>query len=628
MKKSADLVHNKTLKNIIPYNLEQEIEDDEDQVNINYTSLIRVSTLNNVFCKEKPVICNTSNPSMRRIQNENINDFHEAKTENISERNNIIKYTKKRSINKKKIKKGSVKKINGNKKIVYVRKRNNDIKDKDKDKKENIPNNTIDKDFSQNNDSEMKEKEIINEIKDSVICYICLMKIEKPRICPNCHKIACEKCLKNWFIDRGNNNCGYCRAVLTFDNMISIPIINNVANLIDKISFKNKIKKIGAQYTKIKKGKDTIIEINKDIIKEENIEFNEDDIIRSSINIDNFKKINNSKENIYLNKNQNLISHSTHGPYINIFGNNNKSISLIANEEYCSKHPDQPLFYYCIDCKQAYCRTCFVFFGEEKDKHNEHSIIEYEKYKSMNIPQIIKNSNNLDDKYEEIEAYIKRCEALKNCYEFERTIVEEQVKLLMENFNSKINDNIKKLNNIIKKYKNYLSQIRKCKNDIQEFYINQKCEPELFEKINNINKIKYYNSKEIDNYSDLSKKITLKAFQTKLKKYEIKQNNYHYKVPLEGSKYQLAIAQKENELQIYIYWSEDKDANEDKEKYNSLLPFVFMRKKNKNWECFKLDEFLKYKGNNYYIKRFSTNNFCNPNSYFKIKGILYENYIE
>ena len=52
----------------------------------------------------------------------------------------------------------------------------------------------------------------------------------------------------------------------------------------------------------------------------------------------------------------------------------------------------------------------------------------------MNIPQIIKNSNNLDDKYEEIEAYIKRCEALKNCYEFERTIVEEQVKLLMENF--------------------------------------------------------------------------------------------------------------------------------------------------------------------------------------------------
>ena len=628
MKKSADLIHNKTLKNIIPYNLEQEVENDEDQVNINYTTLNRISTLNSLSCKEKPVICNTSNSSMRRIQNEKMNDFPEAKTENFSERNNIIKYTKKRSINKKKIEKGSIKIKNGNKKIVYVRKRNNDIKDKDK--KENIPNNIIDKELSINNDSEIKEREIINEIKDSVICYICLMKIEKPRICPNCHKIACEKCLKNWFIDRGNNNCGYCRAVLTFDNMISIPIINNVANLIDKISSKNKIKKIGAQFTKIKIGKNIIHDINNDIIKEENIEFNEDDIISNSINFDKFKRINNSKENIYLNKKQTQISHSTHGPYINMFGNNNKGLPINEIEEYCSKHPDQPLFYYCIDCNQAYCRTCFVFFGEEKDKHNEHSIIEYEKYKSMNIPQIIKNSSNLDDKYEEIEAYIKRCEALKNCYEFERMLVREQIKLLMDNFNTTINDNIAKLDNIINKYKNYLNQINKCKKDIQEFYINQKYEPELVEKINDINKIKYYNSKEIDNYSDLSKKITFKAFQTKLKKYEIKQNNYHYKVPLEGSKYQLAIAQKENELQIYIYWSEDKDTNEDKdkEKNNSLLPFVFMRKKNKNWECFKLDEFLKYKGNNYYIKRFSTNNFCNPNSYFKIKGILYENYIE
>ena len=83
-----------------------------------------------------------------------------------------------------------------------------------------------------------------------------------------------------------------------------------------------------------------------------------------------------------------------------------------------------------------------MFFGEEKDKHNEHNIIEYSKYKSMNIPQIIKNSNNLDYKYEELEAYIKRCEALKNCYEFERTFVEEQVKLLMDNFNFTMDENI------------------------------------------------------------------------------------------------------------------------------------------------------------------------------------------
>ena len=101
MKKSADLVHNKTLKNMISCNLEQEIEDEEDQVNRNYTTLSRVSTLNNVSYKEKPIICNTSNPSMRRLQKEDLNNFPEAKTENISERNNIIKYTKKKRKKKK-----------------------------------------------------------------------------------------------------------------------------------------------------------------------------------------------------------------------------------------------------------------------------------------------------------------------------------------------------------------------------------------------------------------------------------------------------------------------------------------------------------------------------------------------
>ena len=451
------------------------------------------------------------------------------------------------------------------------------------------------------------------------------MKVEKPRICPNCHKIACEKCLRNWFIDKGNNNCGYCRAILTFDKMISIPIINNVANLIDKISNnKNKMKKIGIQYNKVKKEKN--YDISNEIINEELNELDNEEFLHNTISLNNFKKPPYKNEDICLNKKKNLMSRSTHNPYVSIIQNKNSGLSLVSNEEYCSKHPDQPLFYYCLDCNQAYCRTCFVFFGDEKDKHNNHSIIEYDKYKSMNIPEIIKNSNNLDDKYEEIEAYIKRCEALKNCYEFERTLVEKQVKLLMENFNLKIDENINLLDNIIKKYKFYLTQINNCKEEVEKFYSSQKYGPELIDKLNTINKIKYFNSKEIDNYSDLSKNLVFKSYQTKFKKYEIKQNNYHFKIGLEDSKYQLAVTQKANEVQIYIYWPEDKEVSEEKEK--NLLPIIFMRKKNKNWECFQLSEFLKYKGNNYYIRRFSANNFCNPNSYFKIKGILYENLIE
>ena len=625
MRKSIDIVQHKTLKNIVPYNLEEEEENEEEQDN-NFTSLSRVYTSNNISYKGDPIkynACKTSNPSLYRIQKDNTN-FHESKTENNSDRNNLVKYTKKSNINKFKIDKGSMRMINGNNKIVYIRKRNNDVKDK----KVNTSKNTIDKDITQDNESEMNEKEMIKEIKDSVICYICLMKIEKPRICPNCHRIACEKCLKNWFIDKGNNTCGYCRTVLTFDKMISIPIINNVANLIDKISSKAKNKKIGAHFTSLKKARHSNYDLSNNIINEENTDFNEDDIAINSRNNDFLSKKFNTKQSIYLNKKENITSYSTHEPYIR-YENKNQSLPLIPTEEYCPKHNDQPLFYYCIDCKQAYCRTCFVFFGEEKDKHIKHNIIEYSKYKTTNIPQIIKNANNLDYKYEEIDAYVKRCEALKNCYEFERALVEEQVKLLMDNYNATMNENIKTLDNIIKKYKAYLDQINECKKDIKEFYISQKYEPdEIIEKINDINKIKYYKSKEIDNYSDLSKKMVLNVFQTKLKKCEIKQSNYHFKIPLDGSKYQLAITQKVNELQIYIYWPEDKETNDEKEKYINLLPIIFLRKKNKNWESFKLNEFLKYKGNQYYIKRFSTNNFCNPNSYFKIKGIMYENYIE
>ena len=87
------------------------------------------------------------------------------------------------------------------------------------------------------------------------------------------------------------------------------------------------------------------------------------------------------------------------------------------------------------------------------------------------------------------------------------------------------------------------------------------------------------------------------------------------------NKYNLSIIQKGNEVQIYIYWPDDINAEN---KFN-LLPFIFMRKKNKNWEFFKLNEFLNYNGNNYYIKRFNSGSFCNINSYFKIKAILYEN---
>ena len=633
-------MNEKRYKKIILSNDLEEFEDNQDNDN---TSLTHIYTLDNTNDKKNISIENNEDYSSSTIRNNNklSKEINSENNEFISERKTVNKNLKNTWIKNGKNNKDKIKNEN-NKKKVYIKKK----KIEKTNKNENIINedkNDIQSPIKGENYSE--QKEIIKEIKESVICYICLMKITSPRICPNCHKIACEKCLKNWFIDKGNNNCGYCRAILNFDQMISIPIINNVANLIDKISTKKSNKKLGIKYTKsknIKKNYKSISDISSDINNNNNNNLteiiNNDNINRNSINIDNFSKLQNKNNEIYIDKKESLVSHSTHGPFINLMENEYK----IAKEEYCPKHPDQPLFYFCLNCNQAYCRTCFVFFGEEKDKHNNHTIIEYEKYKSINIAKIKKISNNLDDKYEELNAYIKRCEALKNCYEFERKLVQKHVKQLMDNFNLKISENIQILDNIIKKYNFYLSQIEKGQNDVKKFYTEisssqlKILEEDLIEKLSNLCKIKYYNSKEIDAFSDIDKKLILNYYQTKLKKYEIKQNNYHFKIPLDNSKYHLAVTQKGSEVQIYIYWptendndnNNDNDINNQKNDKTNLLPFIFLRRKNRNWEHFQLDEFLTYKGNNYYIKRFPLNNFCNIYSYFKIKGLLYESYIE
>ena len=644
MKGSIDLSQGRRYKKILLCN---DLNQNEEIDNEEFTSLSIVNDGNNTSNKKIAPVCHSSNPSLTMTRKEIKNVMNSEKSninteEKMPKRNLKNTWVKNPKINLSKL----------NKKLIYVKKikeeninkTENSMNEVDKDKNElnskvlytennEIKSNILDND----NFNDKEQKKIINEIKESVICYICLTKIKSPKICPNCHKIACEKCLKNWFIDKGNNNCGYCRAVLTFDKMISIPIINDVANLIDKISSKKITKKLGMNFAKFKKTKNIFGNLSNEINNNNNLSdiINTGDISEKSIKVGNLENIKNQKNQIYLNKQKSLVSRSTHGPYIDMIDNENEHNS--KNVEFCKKHLDQPLFYYCLDCNQAYCRTCFVFFGEEKDKHNNHSIIEYEKYKSNNLSKIIKIANNLEDKYEELKAYIKRCEALKSCYEFERKSVKEHVKKLMDNFNSKIDENIKILDDIIKNYNSYLSEIENGQKEVQQFYTkidnieSKQNEYKLIEKLTNICKIKYHNSKEIDGYSDISKNIALNFYETKLKKYEIKQKNYHYKIPLDDSKYQLSIMNKGNEVQIYVYWPLDnnlKDINEMEKEKKGLLPIVFLRRKNKNWEYFKLEEFLTYKGNNYFIKRFPANSFCSINSYFKIKGLLYETNID
>ena len=62
-------------------------------------------------------------------------------------------------------------------------------------------------------------------------------------MCPYCHRIACEKCLYNWFIVQQKKNCGYCREKVNFYDMISVPFMSTVADFVEKV-FENEENKV------------------------------------------------------------------------------------------------------------------------------------------------------------------------------------------------------------------------------------------------------------------------------------------------------------------------------------------------------------------------------------------------
>lgn len=48
-------------------------------------------------------------------------------------------------------------------------------------------------------------------------CYICLQKVKKARMCPQCSKLACYDCLKTWMEER-RSECPHCRRPVPLNN--------------------------------------------------------------------------------------------------------------------------------------------------------------------------------------------------------------------------------------------------------------------------------------------------------------------------------------------------------------------------------------------------------------------------
>ena len=410
----------------------------------------------------------------------------------------------------------------------------------------------IEEEQKKEENEKLKEKEIGSEIKDTVKCYICFDKITKPKMCPHCHRIACEKCLYNWFINLKKEFCGFCREKINFNQMVSVPFMEKVVNFVDKF----------------------------------------------------FNKKNISEDNDY---------------------NSNKDFL-----EYCPEHLNEMLYYYCLDCGKAYCKTCFVFFGEEKDKHNDHSIIEYEKYKNMSFPLLKKNLDKLESNIHHVEENIKRCISYKNSYEHQRKVGNEFINNLQDAFNNQMDMIVSSIDDHIKKLKEYMNEYNKYKKDIDEFYHvlknkksnshpDKSCES-LIIKLTNINQHKFFSSKDIEKLSDLSKNFYVNSYQSKIGEFNHENIFLSRGLKMGNSPCELIIDNKQRE-EVVI------SLNIPKNKFHGIHNFrgiIFIRKKGECLQSYDLDEYSE-DYNFYHLKKKIPWDFIGS-SIFKLKGILYDFY--
>ena len=429
---------------------------------------------------------------------------------------------------------------------ININNNNNIIEE---DKKE--IKNEIKEDKKDNNNSKReksKDENIGSEIKDTVKCYICFEKITKPKMCPHCHRMACEKCLYNWFINLKKDKCGFCRLKTNYKEMISVPFMDAVVNFVEQFFYKKKI------YT--------------------------DDIAKEFL-------------------------------------------------EYCPEHENELLYYYCLDCGKAYCKTCFVFFGEEKDKHVGHSIIEYEKYKNMSLPLLKKNLDKLESNIQHVEENIQRCISYKNSYEHQRQVGNNFLNNLQDAFNNQMDKIILSIDDHIKKLKDYINEYNKYKKDIDAFYgtikhkkSNQKdksCES-LIIKLTNINQHKFFSSKDIEKLSDLSKNFYVNTYQSKVGEFNHENIFLSRGLKMGGGPCEIVIDNKQRD-EVLISLNIPKNKFHGNHNFKGI---IFIRKKGECMQSYDLDEYVE-DYNFYYLKKKIPWDFIGS-SIFKLKGILYDFY--
>lgn len=410
------------------------------------------------------------------------------------------------------------------------------------------------KEETNNKEEESKEENISSEIKDTVKCYICFDKITKPKMCPHCHRIACDKCLFNWFIKLKKGKCGYCRLKANYYQMVPVPFMDTVVTFVEKFFNKN--------------AEDLSQTIDKDFL------------------------------------------------------------------EYCPKHKNEVLYYYCLDCDHAYCKTCFVFFGQEKDKHEGHNIIEYKKYKNMSLPLLKKNTDKLESNIQRVEENIKLCMSYREAYEHEKEVGNGLIKNLLKEFNKQMDDILLMIDDKIKVLKEYINEYNKHKKEVDDFNqsikdnkdISGESSENLIVNLTKINNKKIISLKDIEKLSRLSKDICFNTYQSKFQEFNLKNIFLNKSLKMGSSPYEIIIDNKKRKdrKDINIILKIPKERTPVQHNFKSFI-LISKKEKGEYIQTYNLDEY-KEDDNFYYLKRKIHSDFFGDINAFKLKGILYDFY--
>ena len=318
-----------------------------------------------------------------------------------------------------------------------------------------------------------KEKELEDDIRDKLKCYICLSKVIKPKMCNYCKRICCETCINKWL--EHHSFCGICKHYITRQDLISIPFIDDMSTFfINNIDSLQKKQKINGPNPKI------------------NVDFN----IKTEA----------------------------------IFEDDEESrLSEIADDKTICREHNSKIEYYCINCDKYYCSNCLVFFRNEVNKHSSHFVIQTSKMNDLDIINAINEYKKLPKTKKYITDLIGLCNVKIRENQIEKSEAINFLTSIQNEFIKKIDDESKSLKNSLNFAKNQKIYIEKYYNLLSQAII--KIEPnninnkEIIEKIKKNNFVDPKILQEIKNHSKINPKLFLENYQTDFIEFTIPVSN-------------------------------------------------------------------------------------------------------